>query len=403
MRGRKFEVVLFQPYLRKHILNFGKQLKHFTFSNIANTSIVGGGYNKLPTFEKEILRVKTHWKNRLRRLLGIPNIRPYFQKRGDVLFTYGCLLLTNKPYCVYIENGTALYNYDTKIALHPIAQLLFSFFVRRNNLKKLIFMSETAQKSFLASVPYSLQTRSIIDQKSIQIYPLIEKKDSVPKKFSVTLKLLFVGMVYIKGGMELSHAFAQIRKKYSNITLTIITALHTIKDTDVEMIKSIPGLTLIDATLDEAQMGTMYQTHDIFVLPTFRDGSPLVLLEALSWGMPIICTDQYATTEVALDGYNAFVYPNHPLKDYDSETYEMLGKYYNPKDFYRDLFKFQRSNQLKPVEEFLMSSIEKFLQNKNLLEKYSRNSLVLYNEKFHQGKLSEKIEGVFLEALGVKN
>lgn len=405
MIEKKFEVVLFQPYIRKFVLNFGQQLKQFTFCNIANTSITGGGYHVLPNFENELLRIKTHWKNQLRRLLGIPNIRPYFKKKGDLLFTYGCLLLTHKPYCTYIETGLALYNYDLGIAKNPIAKWLIIFLATRKNCKKLIFVSEASKKSFFSSVNYPKKISGILERKSTVIYPIpLEKPESISKKrFEGGLKLLFPGTFYMKGGMEVVRSYEKLRRKHGNVSLTVITAVHMLKKEDVEYIRTLPDLILQDANLNGEQMADMYRSHDILLLPTYREGFGLVLIEALSYGMPLVITDQYATTEMAIEGYNGFIYPNHPLKDYDSETYEMLGKYYNPKDFYSDLFKFQHSNQLKPVEEFLMSSIEKFLQNKSLLEKYSMNSLALYNEKFHQGKLSEKIEGVFLEALGVKN
>lgn len=394
-----YKVVLFQPYLRKHILNFGKYLKDFEFVVERPTS--GNFYkSQLPTsYEKEINRIKTNRFNKWRRFFGLLNVRIKSDTKADLFFTYGCLLFTNKPYCVYVENGVALYNYDIRIAEHPLAQLLFSFLVRRKNLKKLIFMSEAGQKSFLATIPYSRKTREIIAKKSIQIYPLIEQKNVHPKTFSGTLKLLFAGMFYIKGGIELVHAFAKLREKYNAVELTLVTPLHTLKDTDVQMIRAIPGLTLLDATLNEAEMNALYANNDIFLLPTYRDGFGLVLVEAISCGMPLICTDQYATTEVAISGFNAFVYPNHPLKDYDTQSYRLLGKYYNPKDFYTDLFRLQKKGALKPVEDFLAISIEAFLLHPALLETYSHNSLELYDKKFHQNRISKRIESVFLQAV----
>jgi glycosyltransferase involved in cell wall biosynthesis len=134
-------------------------------------------------------------------------------------------------------------------------------------------------------------------------------------------------------------------------------------------------------------------------LPTYREGFGLVLIEGLAYGMPLIITDQYATKEAVIEGKNGFFFPNHPLKDYDPETYRLLGKYYNPSDFYRDLFRFQQEGKLKPVEDFLVTSIEKFLQDPNLLEEFSRNSLKLYAEKFDADKISDQIESVFLEAV----
>lgn len=394
----KHRIVLFQPYLRKHIVNFGKFLKDFEF--IIKKPSSGNFYQSmLPPYEQEIVRVKSSRINELRRLFGILNVRIKFDQDADMFFTYGCMLLTNKPYCVYIENGVALYNYDTTIAANPLARIFFSFLVRQKSCRRLIFMSEAGQKSFFATVPYGAQTRAIAEKKSIQIYPLIESKNLSPKQLQRTLKLLFAGMFYMKGGIELVHAFSRIREQYTGVELTIITPLHTVKKSDLEMMRAIPGLNLVEANLNGDAMNEMYLRHDIFMLPTFRDGFGLVLVEAISFGMPIICTDQYATTEVALDGYNAMVYPNHPLKDYDLDTYRLRGKYTHPRDFYSDLIALQKNGGLRPVEDFLFASIEKFLLDSTLLQTYSQNALALYQDKFHQDLISQKIESVFNEAL----
>jgi hypothetical protein len=142
---------------------------------------------------------------------------------------------------VYIENGVAVYNYDIKIATHPIAQFLFSFLVRRKNCKKLIFMSAAGQKSFLATIPYNQKTKAAIEKKSVQIYPLIEQKMLLLKIFSGNLKLLFVGMLYIKGGIELVHAFAKLREHYNHIYLTIISPFTLLKKAIGKMIEKYPG------------------------------------------------------------------------------------------------------------------------------------------------------------------
>ena len=42
----------------------------------------------------------------------------------------------------------------------------------------------------------------------------------------------------------------------------------------------------------------LYQTHDVFVLPTLFEGMPTVVLEAMAYGMPIIVTDVGATLEL---------------------------------------------------------------------------------------------------------
>ncbi len=402
MKGSKqYQVILFQPYLRRFVLNFGRGLKRFTLVQTASPPKKGMGYHTLPSFENEIHRRKDTWQARLRRFVGIPNVRIKLGARADMYFTYGCLVVGLKPYCTYIETGVALYNYDLKIAQNPLARFIVSVLATRRTCHRLIFLSEAGKKSFFASVSYPRWARRILEAKSIVIYPVpIGKQDTVPKKFSGSLKLLFPGTFYIKGGLEVAHAYERLARDYPSLSLTMITALHMLKGEDREYLESLPGLTLVDAKLSEQEMIQMYSSHDIFVLPTYREGFGLVLIEGMAYGMPIITTDQYATSEMAIDGYNGFVYPNHPFKDYDPKTYKMFGKYHNPSDLYRDLFSLQDKGKLKPIEDFLVASVRRFFEDKSLLEKLSKNSLALYKEKFDADMLTTKLEQVFLEAVG---
>jgi len=262
-------------------------------------------------------------------------------------------------------------------------------------------MSQTAQISFLNSANYSEATKNIIRSKSTYCYPAIYTSSDLTtvKKAGDRLRLLFGGLFYMKGGVELVNAFEKIAQKYSDVTLTIITAKHILKDSDITKINSIPGISLVDASLTEAEMEEMYRTHDIFLLPTMRDSLGVVLIEALSFAMPLIINDQYATHEFCIDGYNGFVNPDHPMKDYTPETYEMLGQYFNPKDFYARLFRLQKEGKTKNIEDFIFASIEKFILNPDLLEEFSKNSLRHYRENFHYKLVSDNMENIFTEAV----
>jgi glycosyltransferase involved in cell wall biosynthesis len=354
----------------------------------------------LPNFEKEVLRNKNTWKTRLRRLIGIPNVRIRFDRQGDLFFTYGTLIITHKPYCTYIETGLALYNYDLGIAKNPLARWIVILLATRQSCKKLIFLSEAARKSFYTTVSYPNSVQKLLKAKSAVIYPIpIAKQNAMPKKSTTKLRLLFPGTFYMKGGLELAHAYARLRKKYSNLSLTIITATHVIRQQDIDYLRALPDLDLKDATLNEQEMIEVYRSHDVFLLPTYREGFGLVLIEALAYGMPVIITDQYATSEMAIDGYNGFIYPDHPLKDYDPKSYRIYGRYSNPKDFYAKLFLLQKGGKLKPVEDFIVKSVRRFLDDPGLLEKFSKHSLALYKKKFDADKLSIQIEEVFLKSI----
>lgn len=57
---------------------------------------------------------------------------------------------------------------------------------------------------------------------------------------------------------------------------------------------------------DDDKLIQLYQENDLFVLPTLYEGMPTVILEAMSYGMPIIVTDTGATTEL-VDHTNGFI------------------------------------------------------------------------------------------------
>ena len=46
---------------------------------------------------------------------------------------------------------------------------------------------------------------------------------------------------------------------------------------------------------------------DIFVYPTHRDASPLVIIEAMQWGLPVVSSTEGAIPEVVLDGVTGYI------------------------------------------------------------------------------------------------
>ena len=66
---------------------------------------------------------------------------------------------------------------------------------------------------------------------------------------------------------------------------------------------------------------------NVFVLPSYREGTPKSVLEAMSCGKAIITTDAPGCRETVMEGKNGFLVP---VKDDKSIAEKMLFLYQNP-------------------------------------------------------------------------
>ena len=76
----------------------------------------------------------------------------------------------------------------------------------------------------------------------------------------------------------------------------------------VQSAKSIPGVRVL-GKLGPEELRKAYQGASVFVFPTFCDGFGMVLLEAMSSGLPIIATPHCAAPELVEDGAAGVICP----------------------------------------------------------------------------------------------
>jgi glycosyltransferase involved in cell wall biosynthesis len=142
-------------------------------------------------------------------------------------------------------------------------------------------------------------------------------------------RILFVAREWkYKGGDLLLLAFETLRKTYPDATLTIAGF-----DAPPPHVKSVPRGVKFAGYLSKRtpegleRLTKLYQESTMFVLPTLYDSFPIVLLEAMSSGLPIITSRLWALPEMVPEGVAGFTVPPG---DFEGVAAAMLRLASNP-------------------------------------------------------------------------
>lgn len=95
-----------------------------------------------------------------------------------------------------------------------------------------------------------------------------------------------------KGHKELVQAFIGLRKKGWNVQLTIVGGGKL--DSDIlELIEKSGEENRVKFTglVQKNELKRLFKESDIFVFPSYREGLPRVVVEAMSWGLPCVTSD----------------------------------------------------------------------------------------------------------------
>lgn len=110
---------------------------------------------------------------------------------------------------------------------------------------------------------------------------------------SSAFKILYVGQFRYLKGMDLGiRAFAKVLKTNPEAQLTLVghgEEERRWRDLAIKL-KVSNNVTWIP-WLSQQQLSEVYQQHNIFLFPSLHDSGGLVVLEALSWGLPVVCLD----------------------------------------------------------------------------------------------------------------
>ena len=125
-----------------------------------------------------------------------------------------------------------------------------------------------------------------------------------------------------------------------------------VKENSFETKVSVPGWISVDQKL------VLLKEADIYILPSYQEGLPISILEAMSAGLPIISTPVGGIPDAVTDGENGYL-----IEPGDSEA--------------------------------LASKILFLSENHNVWEKLSLQSKEIAKQKFHMSRIESELADLY--------
>lgn len=324
-------------------------------------------------------------KNLFFNLLGFLNlpivypILPTNKLYYDYVLNNGLILSFKKSIC-YTEYIGSLVNFNDIILRSPISIKIIKKLLLSKRYEYVFVWSKTAKKILINFL-------RIPDEKISKfkvIYPTI-----VPKNYDIRnnkkIQLLFISSIaktdiefnfYMKGGKLVLQAFKELILKIKDLELTFI---GYVPPKFKRIFEKIPNINFF-LKLPYERILKLYEKADIFLFPTYADSFGFTFLEAMAYGLPIICLDNNSTaSELVLNNKTGFV-----IETSQKFLYFPFSKYcpewISQKKYYNNLRDYDDSIGLNN----LIEKLEILIKNKELREKYGKNG----RERIVNGNLS---------------
>lgn len=253
------------------------------------------------------------------------------EERPDKIFAYNAKTI--------IYGGLAAHKY--KIETYSLIAGLGSVFMGeslKNKMIKLILSSE-----YRKSLKYS---KNVFFQNNDDVKAFLDKKIVRPEqivmlhgsgvnleKFSVqkmpnSFGFLFIGrLIRDKGVLEYLEACKILKEKYPNVRCLLVGPFDSnpsaLKESEL---KPYLEKHVIEYFGEQKDVRTYLAQCNVFVLPSYREGTPKAVLEAMACGKAVITTDAPGCKETVVDGKNGFLVK---VKNVENLVEKMIALYNN--------------------------------------------------------------------------
>ena len=223
------------------------------------------------------------------RLVKIPYITLTRKGNYDLIHCCHCLSLNKTPWVVDVEH---YWNFASsgEISYSNIGKERIKKFLKNPYCKKILAWSYDCRKMIVKN----MEDREITNKIEV-VYPAIPLPELNKKKKRKEITLLFVARYFnLKGGNEVLKVFDSLCQKHTHIRCVIISNVPSkikLKYQGHSQIK-------IFDLMPQKEVFKFMEQADIFVYPGYSDTFGFALIEAMSYGLPIVTVDGFAKKEI---------------------------------------------------------------------------------------------------------
>jgi glycosyltransferase involved in cell wall biosynthesis len=312
------------------------------------------------------------------------NIRRYFSKfnagivnshltktdkQYDLIQCAHCLSLNDSPWVADFECGWQyLIGKDNKRIRQRATKLILN-----KNCKCILAWTEKTKNELLEFLPE-------IKNKVRVVYP------AVPSQTIRKIKHKEINLVYVaryfdqKGGYHALEVMKRLITKYDNVRGIIVS---TVPQKIIDENKNNSKLKFYPLMSQKEVFEKVYSVADISIYPAYADSFGFGILEAMSFGIPIISVDGYSRKELITNGKTGFVvdYPEGIKNQYDFGWKSI--------DFFGE-----------QVIEDMTNKAALMINDKNLIKRMSQNCIKeIAIGKFSIKERNKKLEKIYCEAV----
>lgn len=238
----------------------------------------------------------------------------------------------------------------------------YSKYNKRNLIKRTL---NKADVLIVLSTSWERYYSSIVDKHRIRILNNMIPNPSYSKEYvcNHVVHFLFLGQLSDgKGIFDLVDVLKEMKVEYESKLI-----LHIGGNGETERLKeqiykySLDKMVIFEGWVSGDKKRDLLSTCDVYILPSYMEGLPISILEAMSYGMPIISTNVGGIPEIVESGKNGFL-----IEAGDKKA--------------------------------LRESLEFYVNSQNEIKKMGQNSL-LKIAKFYPEKVIPQLECIYKELL----